>query len=39
LNSDALGGSLSNVDVMKLDQDAFAKLDEGTLAKLRGDEL
>lgn len=38
-NSDALGGGLGNVDVMKLDQDAFAKLDEDELSRMRGDTL
>lgn len=36
-NSDALGGGLGNVDVMKLNQDDFAKLDEAELSRLRGD--
>ena len=40
LNSDRAGqqGDQS-VDVMRLSQDKFAKLDEATLAKLRGDEV
>lgn len=38
-NSDKMGGGLNARDVMKLDQDAFAKLSEKDLAKLRGDEL
>lgn len=33
------GGALSAEDVMKMSQDEFAKLDEKTLAKLRGDDI
>jgi hypothetical protein len=36
-SSDKLGGSLKNIDVMKLSQIDFSKLDEVTLAQLRGD--
>lgn len=36
--SDKLGGSLKNIDVMKLSQTDFAKLDEAALAQLRGDD-
>lgn len=40
MDSDKLGGgALSAADVMKMSQDEFAKLDEKTLAKLRGDEF
>lgn len=38
LDSDKAGGKgTGDIDVMKLDQKKFAKLDEETLAKLRGD--
>ena len=40
MDSDKLGGgALKPEDVMKMSQDEFAKLDEKTLAKLRGDEV
>lgn len=29
----------SGIDIMRMDQDAFAKMDEATLSKLRGDEM
>lgn len=35
--SDALGGSLTSADVMKMSFDDFNKLDEATLARMRGD--
>lgn len=39
-DSDKAGGAkISGKDVMKMTQDQFAKLDEKTLAELRGDEL
>lgn len=38
VDSDKLGGGL-NTNVMKLSQTEFAKLDEATLSKLRGDTL
>ncbi len=37
LAGDRLGGSLKDIDVMKLSQQDFAKLDESTLSQLRGD--
>lgn len=37
LDSDKAGGKGGDVDVMRLSQDKFAKLDEETKAKLRGD--
>ena len=40
LDSDKAGGSGKHgIDVMKLNQEKFAKLDEETKAALRGDEL
>lgn len=39
LDSDKMGGGITAKDVMKMKQDDFAKLDETTLAKMRGDEL
>ena len=39
LDSDKAGGGKGDVDVMRLSQDKFAKLDEETLSKLRGDEI
>ena len=40
LDSDKAGGGKDgDVDVLRLSQDKFAKLDEETKAKLRGDEL
>lgn len=39
LDSDKLGGDLSANDVVKMDQDDFAKLSDSALAKMRGDEL
>jgi hypothetical protein len=39
VNSDEKGGSLTSETAMKMSQDEFAKLDEKTLARLRGDEL
>jgi hypothetical protein len=38
-DSDKSGGGINARDVMKMSQDDFSKLDEATLAKLRGDEL
>jgi hypothetical protein len=38
-DNDKAGARDSTIDVMKLDQEKFAKLDEDTLAKLRGDVL
>lgn len=37
LDSDKMGGAMSNIDLMKMDVDAFAKLPEETIRKLRGD--
>jgi hypothetical protein len=37
LDSDKLGGGISAKAVLKMSQDEFAKLDEATLAKMRGD--
>ena len=37
IDSDKMGGRLDAKAVMKMDQDAFAKLDDATLARLRGD--
>lgn len=39
LDSDKAGGNKGDVDIMRLSQDKFAKLDEETLSKLRGDEV
>lgn len=39
LDSDKAGGGTGDVDVLRLSQDKFAKLDEETKAKLRGDEI
>ena len=39
VDSDKMGGGLNARDVIKLPQEAFAKLDEAQLAKMRGDEL
>lgn len=39
LDSSAMGGGLDAKAVMKMNQTEFAKLDEKTLARLRGDEL
>lgn len=39
MDSDKAGGVLNPSDVMKMSQDEFAKLDEKTLAKLRGDDI
>ena len=39
MDSDKTGGKLSATEVMKMDQDAFAKLDEAELRRLRGDDL
>lgn len=39
LDSDKAGGGKGDVDIMRLSQDKFAKLDEETLSKLRGDEI
>lgn len=39
LDSDKAGGKGGDVDVLRLSQDKFAKLDEETKAKLRGDEI
>lgn len=36
-NSDTAGGTVSAKDVMKMSQDEFAKIDEDTLARMRGD--
>jgi hypothetical protein len=39
VDSDKMGGALDAKAVIKMSQDDFAKLDEKTLARLRGDEL
>lgn len=39
LDSDKIGGTLSSKEVMKMNQDQFAKLSETDLARIRGDEL
>lgn len=39
LDSDKAGGKGGDVDVLRLSQDKFAKLDEETKAKLRGDTI
>ena len=39
LDSDKLGGVLDAKAVIKMSQDDFAKLDEKTLARMRGDEI
>ena len=39
LDSDKAGGGKGDVDIMRLSQDKFAKLDEETLSKLRGDDV
>ena len=39
LDSDKAGGKGGDVDVLRLSQDKFAKLDEETKAKLRGDSI
>ena len=39
LDSDKLGGTLDAKTVIKMNQDEFAKLDEKTLARMRGDEI
>lgn len=39
MDSDKLGGKLDAGKVIKMSQDQFAKLDDETLARLRGDEL
>lgn len=39
LDSDKAGGKGGDVDVLRLSQDKFAKLDEETKAKLRGDAI
>lgn len=39
LDSDKAGGGKGDIDIMRLSQDKFAKLDEETLSKLRGDEI
>ena len=39
LDSDKTGGGKGDIDIMRLSQDKFAKLDEDTLSKLRGDEI
>lgn len=38
-DSDRAGGAISAKDVLKMDQKDFSKLDEKTLARMRGDEL
>lgn len=38
-DSDKMGGNISAKDVLKMSQEDFAKLDEKTLAKMRGDEI
>lgn len=37
VDSDKLGGTLDAKAIMKMNQDEFAKLDEATLARMRGD--
>lgn len=42
IDSDKAGssaGAIAGVDIMKMSQDKFAKIDEDTLAKLRGDDV
>lgn len=39
MDSDKAGGVLSPKDVMKMSNEEFSKLDEKTLAKMRGDEV
>lgn len=39
IDSDKMGGALTTANVAKLHQDAFAKLDEAQLSKLRGDDI
>lgn len=39
VDSDKMGGKLDAKAVIKMSQDQFAKLDDETLAKMRGDEL
>jgi hypothetical protein len=39
VDSDKMGGKLDAAKVIKMSQDQFAKLDDETLARLRGDEL
>jgi hypothetical protein len=39
LDSDKVGGKLDAAKAIKLSQDQFAKLDDETLSKIRGDEL
>lgn len=39
IDSDKMGGKLDASKVIKLSQEQFAKLDEETLSKMRGDEL
>jgi len=39
IDSDRMGGGLNARDVIKMPQEAFAKLTEEQLAKMRGDEL
>lgn len=39
IDSDKGGGSPETVDVLRMSQEQFAKLDEATLARLRGDEV
>lgn len=39
VDSDRMGGGLNARDVIKMPQEAFAKLDEAQLARMRGDEL
>jgi hypothetical protein len=39
LDSSAMGGTLDAKAVMRMNQDEFSKLDEKTLARLRGDEI
>jgi hypothetical protein len=39
LDSDKAGGKLTPKDIMKMDQDEFAKLSESDLRKMRGDDI
>ena len=39
VDSDKMGGKLDAAKAIKLPQEQFAKLDEETLSKMRGDEL
>lgn len=39
LDSDKAGGGISSKDIMKMSQEDFAKLDEDTLKRLRGDDF